>query len=218
MRRIKILIPILLVCLCIESRAETPKSKTIRESRSESPKPFIGFGTINGTRVNARAKATTLSTVVFQFNKNKPVNIVEEINIANPKDGEPHLWLRVQVPEDISAWVHADFIAAPFIKKVQDAKGQPVIFNCAKVKANLLNVRSGPGQHFPILGKLPSASTVHLTGQRKEKWAELFAPANTTVYVAARFVTRKDKVQMTDLLLIGPTPEFDEMFPDQRFK
>ena len=212
------LIPIVLVCLCIDIRAGTPKCEIIRELGGVSAKPFIGCGTINGTRVNARAKATTLSAVVFQFNKNKPVNIVEEINIANPKDGEPRKWLRVQVPEDISAWVHADFIAAPFIKIVQDTKGQPVIFNCAKVKANLLNVRSGPGQYFPILGKLPSASTVHLTGQRKEKWAELFAPANTTVYVAAQFVTRKDKVQMGNLLLIGPTPEFDEMFPDQRFK
>ena len=212
------LIPIVLVCLCIESRGGTPKCEIIRELGGVSANPFIGFGTINGTHVNARAKATTLSTVVFQFNKNKPVNIVEEINIANPKNGAPRKWLRVQVPEDTSAWVHADFIAIPFIKKVQDANGQPVIFNYAKVKANLLNVRSGPGQHFPILGKLPSASTVHLTGQRKGKWAELFAPANTTVYVAAQFVTRKDKMQMMNLLLIGPTPEFDEMFPDQRFK
>jgi len=46
-------------------------------------KPFIGVGTINGKRVSARGKATIFSALVFQFNKNEPVNIVEEININN---------------------------------------------------------------------------------------------------------------------------------------
>ena len=215
----------MLVCLCIESRAETPKSKTIRESGSESTQPIIGYGTINGTRVNARGKATIFSAVIFQFSKNESVNLVEEINIANPKNGEPHKWMRVQVPVDVGVWVHADFLGDPFKKTTQNADGQPVVFSYAKVKANLLNVRGGAGGQFPILGKLANESTVHLSGIRNEKWVELFAPVNTTVYVAAQFVTRKDKKDVihkgkaeTNLLLIGPTPEFDEMFPDQRFK
>ena len=153
--------------------------------------PFIGFGIINGTRVSARGKATIFSAMVFQFNKNEPVNIVEEINIANPKAGEPRKWLRVQVPADAGVWVHADFLSAPFKKNAQDANGQPVVFTYAKVKANLLNVRGGAGEHFPILGKLPAGATVQVSGRRNEKWVELYAPANVTVFVAAQFVTLK---------------------------
>jgi len=153
--------------------------------------PFVGFGNINGTRVSARGKATIFSALVFQFNKNEPVNIVEEINIANPKAGEPRKWLRVQVPADAGVWVHADFLGAPFKKNARDANGQPVMFTYAKVKANLLNVRGGAGEHFPILGKLAAGSTVQISGRRNEKWVELYAPANATVYVASQFVTRK---------------------------
>ena len=154
-------------------------------------KPFIGVGTINGMRVSARGKATIFSALVFQFNKNEPVNIVEEININNPKAGEPRKWLRVQVPADAGVWVHADFLSTPFKKNAQDANGQPVVFTYAKVKANMLNVRGGAGEHFPIIGKHAAGAEVQISGRRNEKWVELFAPANTTVYVAAQFVTRK---------------------------
>ena len=142
-------------------------------------------------RVSARGKATIFSALVFQFNKNEPVNIVEEINIANPKAGEPRKWLRVQVPADAGVWVHTDFLSVPFKKNAQDANGQPVVFTYAKVKANLLNVRGGAGEHFPILGKLAAGATVQISGRRNEKWVELYAPANATVYVASQFVTRK---------------------------
>ncbi len=153
--------------------------------------PFIGSGTINAARVSARGKPTIFSSLVFRFNKNEPVNIVKEINIANPKAGEPRKWLQVQVPADAGVWVHADFLSAPFKKTIRDANGQPVESTFARVKANLLNVRGGAGDRFPILGKLSAGATVHLSGQRKEKWVELFAPANTTVYVASQFVLRK---------------------------
>ena len=234
----KRLIHIMLMCLCIGSHAETPKCEIIRELGGISAKPFIGFGAINGTRVNARGKATIFSAVIFKYSKNESVNIVEEINIATPKDGDPRKWMRVQVPADAGVWVHTDFLGEPFKKTTQNANGKPVVFSYAKVKANSLNVRGGAGGQFPILGKLANGATVHLSGRRNEKWAELFAPANTTVYVAAQFVTRKDKEYFTPpvvpsvptatkpqslppetgLLWIGPTPEFYEMFPDLRSK
>ncbi len=179
----------------VKATAEAAKANSLvpqpYEKRGPQGEPFIGFGIINGSRVSARGKATLFSALVFQFNKNEPVNIVEEINIANPKAGEPRKWLRVQVPGDAGVWVHADFLNAPFKKNGQDANGQSVVFTYAKVKANLLNVRGGAGEHFPILGKLPAGATVQVSGRRNEKWVELYAPANTTVFVAAHLVTRK---------------------------
>ncbi len=54
--------------------------------------PSIGLGIVRGTKVSARGKATIFSALVFQFNQNEPLNILEEITIANPKAGEPRRW------------------------------------------------------------------------------------------------------------------------------
>jgi len=85
--------------------------------------PSIGVGLVNGTRVSARGRATIFSSLVFQFNKNEPVNILEEINVAAPKAGEPRKWFRVQVPADAGLWAHSDFLEAANILNGVDAAG-----------------------------------------------------------------------------------------------
>ncbi len=72
-----------------------------------------------------------------------------------------------------------------------NGQGQRVKLNVAAVKANLLNVRGGSGEEFPILSKLPQGAQVVLTGASKAKWREVLAPQNASVYVAAQFVTRQ---------------------------
>jgi hypothetical protein len=146
---------------------------------------------VRGTKVSARGKATIFSALVFQFNKNESVNILEEINIANPKAGEPRRWYRVQVPPDAGLWVHSDYLNPATTAAGVNGQGTPVKLNVAVVKANLLNVRGGAGEEFPILSKLPTGAQVVLTGASKAKWREVLAPQNASVYVAAQFVTRQ---------------------------
>ncbi|MEE2813587.1 MAG: hypothetical protein VX945_03750, partial [Verrucomicrobiota bacterium] len=153
--------------------------------------PSIGLGTVRGTKVSARGKATIFSALVFQFNKNESVNILEEINIANPKAGEPRRWYRVQVPRDAGLWVHSDYLNPATTAPGVNGQGKPVKLNVAVVKANLLNVRGGAGEEFPILSKLPAGAQIVLTGASKAKWREVLAPQNASVYVAAQFVTRQ---------------------------
>ena len=112
---------------------------------------------MNGTRVSARGRATIFSSLVFQFNKDEPVNILEEINIAAPKAGEPRKWYRVQVPADAGLWVHSDFLEAANILNGVDAAGKPVKLNVSSVRANNLNVRGGAGEQFPSSPKCPAA-------------------------------------------------------------
>ena len=153
--------------------------------------PSIGLGIVKGTKVSARGKATIFSALVFQFNQNEPLNILEEITIANPKAGEPRKWYRVQVPSDAGLWVHSNYLNPATTIDGVNGQGQRVKLNVAAVKANLLNVRGGSGEEFPILSKLPQGAQVVLTGASKAKWREVLAPQNASVYVAAQFVTRQ---------------------------
>ena len=153
--------------------------------------PSIGVGLVNGTRVSARGRATIFSSLVFQFNKNEPVNILEEINVAAPKAGEPRKWFRVQVPADAGLWAHSDFLEAANILNGVDAAGKPVTLNVSTVRATSLNVRGGAGEQFPVLSKMPRGSQLVLTGASKGKWMEVLAPQNASVFVASQFVTRQ---------------------------
>ncbi len=153
--------------------------------------PSIGLGIVRGTKVSARGKATIFSALVFQFNQNEPLNILEEIAIANPKAGEPRRWYRVQVPSDAGLWVHSDYLNPATTIDGVNGQGKPIKLNVAAVKANLLNVRGGSGEEFPILSKLPQGAQVVLTGASKAKWREVLAPKNASVYVAAQFITRQ---------------------------
>ena len=165
---------------------------------------------MNGTRVSARGRATIFSSLVFQFNKNEPVNILEEINIAAPKAGEPRKWYRVQVPADAGLWVHSDFLEAANILNGVDAAGKPVKLNISSVRATNLNVRGGAGEQFPVLAKMPRGSQLVLTGASKGKWMEVLAPQNASVFVAARFVTRQQAsvgvVEVPPVPAVTPTP------------
>ena len=163
---------------------------------------------VNGTRVSARGRATIFSSLVFQFNKNEPVNILEEINVAAPKAGEPRKWFRVQVPADAGLWVHSDFLEAANILNGVDAAGKPVTLNVSTVRATSLNVRGGAGEQFPVLSKMPRGSQLVLTGASKGKWMEVLAPQNASVFVAAQFVTRQQaNVGVVDCLLYtSPSP------------
>jgi len=170
--------------------ATTPAPAVANPVNEPRADPFIGAGTINGVHVSARGKATIFSSLVFQFTKNEPVNIFEEILLKKPKASEPRIWLRVQMPQDTGVWVHGQFLSAPFTQNIINAQGQAVPVKYAQVTANRLNIRGHAGENHPVLGRLEKGATVRLSTNKKGKWVELFAPANASVYVAAQFVTR----------------------------
>ena len=188
----------------------TPAPATAAAPVQPVSDPSIGVGLVNGTRVSARGRATIFSSLVFQFNKNEPVNILEEINIAAPKAGEPRKWYRVQVPADAGLWVHSDFLEAANILNGVDAAGKPVKLNVSSVRATNLNVRGGAGEQFPVLAKMPRGSQLVLTGASKGKWMEVLAPQNASVFVAAQFVTRQQAsvgvVEVPPVPAVTPTP------------
>jgi len=163
--------------------------QTSRPQPVEKEDVIIGIGSINGTRVSARGKPTIFSQLVFQFNKGEQVKILENITIASPKVGEPRKWLRVQVPSDCGLWVDARYLGViigtvnlkPRVHRTETLQ--------ANVEAQQLEILGGAGENFPVLGILKHGDTVHLSGQTKNHWAEIYAPKCTSIYVPAYFIT-----------------------------
>ncbi len=132
-------------------------------------------GIIKSTRVNARGKPSAFSEQIFQFDKGEQVIVLEELIVDKPKAGDSKVWFRVPIPIDVPVWVNSKFV---------DLKTKVVT-------ANELNVRSGPGENFPVLGRLPRGAAI-LTiepAKKSQDWVQIHAMQGLSAFVAAEFVT-----------------------------
>lgn len=141
--------------------------------------------TVLGDRVNIRNAATTESDVVSQANYGQTLQAVsfkEE-------------WVEVLPPENSGAWVYS-----------------PLLFEDKEVRAPVLNVRSGPGTQFFILGELKRGDPVKVL-ESLEEWRKIEVPASVTFWISRNFVqvppsavqpepTPKPKLVIT----VKPTP------------
>ncbi len=119
-------------------------------------------------RVNVRGQANAKSEVITQLHKGEAVNVLEEIAVKNPRKGDPAAWARIQLPANTPVWVYAPYV---------EAAGKTV--NIKRV-----NIRSGPGENFSIIGRLERGTTVKEI-RTVEHWMEIESPTNTFAFVAA---------------------------------
>ncbi|WFB36901.1 SH3 domain-containing protein [Kiritimatiellota bacterium B12222] len=116
--------------------------------------------TVLGDRVNLRNANTNDSEVVGQANYGDKLQAVA-------MDGD---WVEVLPPEDIAVWVYS-----------------PLLFEDQEVRAPELNMRSGPGTQFIILGSLKRGDKVTVI-QEMEEWRKVEAPESLTVWISRKFV------------------------------
>ncbi|HSH96200.1 MAG TPA: SH3 domain-containing protein [Roseimicrobium sp.] len=126
---------------------------------------------VKGDRVNVRGQATVNSEVVTQLRKDEKITILGEINVEKPKPGEPAKWLKISVPTNTPVWVNTAFLT-----------NHTVI-------PKLLNVRSGPGEHFSVIARLEKEATVQEI-RVVDNWMEIVAPTNASAFVAADLIDR----------------------------
>ena len=177
----------------VPTQSPTPSPVATQKTIATAPQlpPGTWIGSITGDKVNARGRATVFSYPVFSFNKNEPVLVLGEVTLPTPKAGDPRKWLRVQVPANVALFVHKNYIINIRSMQVPGPKGQPVNIKVGDVKATQLNVRAGPNEKFPKLGRIPKGTTVQLTDRPAQgNWMEILAPETTEVFVAAQFVTK----------------------------
>jgi uncharacterized protein YgiM (DUF1202 family) len=134
-----------------------------------NPEPGIS----KQNNVNVRGQAAINSEVVTHLQKNQPITLLEEITVKKPKQDEPARWYRIALPADVGVWVHSSFVDP----------------NTKTVKATRLNMRSGPGENYSVLGRIDQGAVVNPI-DAKGAWMKIQAPTNAYAFVAAHLVEK----------------------------
>lgn len=127
---------------------------------------------VKAPRVNVRGQPTTGSEVVTQLKQGEKITVLEEIVHPKPAKDEPAKWLRIALPSNTPVWVSTHFLTN------------------GTVAVPRLNVRSGPGENFSVIGRVPKGTAVKEL-RRNGDWLEIEAPGSTFAYIAADLVVRQ---------------------------
>lgn len=110
-------------------------------------------------RVNLRARPMDGAEVVGQVNQG------EQLAVVNLQGD----WVEVQAPTNLGVWVKGEFIKD------------------GVVKADKVNVRSGPGVSYRAVGVLRSGTAVQVREQRGD-WTSVVPPEGVTAWIRKEFL------------------------------
>jgi uncharacterized protein YraI len=127
---------------------------------------------VKAPRINVRGQPTTGSEIVTQLKQGEKITVLEEIIHPKPGKDEPAKWLRIALPSNTPVWVSTQFLTN------------------GTVAVPRLNIRSGPGENFSVIGRVPKGTAVKEL-RRNGDWLEIEAPASTFAYIAADLVIRQ---------------------------
>ncbi|MDA7915622.1 SH3 domain-containing protein [Verrucomicrobia bacterium] len=125
---------------------------------------------VTADRVNVRARPSTGSEVITQLRNGESVVFVEEV----PSVGGLR-WAKIQLPDNTPVWLSAEFI---------DPVDKAVI-------PQRLNVRSGPGANFNVVGQLIYGETVKEI-RTVQGWMEIASPQGSYAFLAAKYLSNYD--------------------------
>jgi SH3-like domain-containing protein len=146
-----------------KKKAPAPELKTV---------PLVaGPATVVASNVNVRGQARLKSEVVTRITKGQTVTVLEEIVRNNSGPEEPSAWAKIALPPGAHVWINTAFI---------DAGNQTV-------KPKKLNLRSGPGENYSVIGLLHSGDAVK-TITTKGDWREIEAPTSAYAFMAAQYL------------------------------
>lgn len=157
---------------------EKPKSAPAKKAdpapkQAAAEKPIVlvpGNATVSGNNVNVRGKAGYKGEVFTKLNNGDAVTVIEQVILPKPKKGEPAQWAKIGFPTNAHVWVHSAYIDAN-----------------KTVKPRKLNIRTGPGENYSIVGTLEQGAAVKEVAV-KENWLSIEAPAGAYAFVAASYL------------------------------
>lgn len=176
---------------------KTPPKKTVAKKKAAMPElrtvPLVpGPAVVDASNVNVRGQAKLKSEVVTRVTKGQTVTVIEEIVRNNSGPDEPSAWAKIVLPPSAHVWVNTMYI---------DASNQTV-------KPKRLNLRSGPGENYSVIGRLQRGDTVKpLT--TKGDWTEIEPPSVAYAFMAAQFLKQEAPAAPTPT----PTPTPTEPTP-----
>src|SRR5262245_49421339 len=152
--------------------SKAKKSSASKSAPAELALPLTpGPAVVRQENVNVRAQAAISSEVVAKLHRNEQVNVLEEVTLKKPKVDEPAKWAKISLPTNSAVWINAHFIDA----------------NDKSVKASKLNLRSGPGENYSVIGRVDKGAKIQEI-EAKGDWLKIEAPANAYAFVAAHLL------------------------------
>ena len=125
-----------------------------------------GAAAIVGKNVNVRGKASFTGEVITKLQNGEPVTVIEQVILSKPKAGEPVPMGEDRVPcHRAHVWVHSSYLNAD-----------------KTVKPKKLNIRTGAGENYSVVGTLEQGTTVKEVST-KGNWTEIQAPADAYAFV-----------------------------------
>jgi uncharacterized protein YgiM (DUF1202 family) len=141
---------------------------------AEAPAIFSpGAAKAVGKNINVRGRAGFIGEVVGKLQDGETVTVIEQVILSKPKAGEPAQWVKIGYPAGAHVWVHSSYLNAD-----------------NTVKPRRLNVRTGAGENFSIVGTLDQNTPVKVVST-KGNWTQIEAPAGAFAFVAARFLQQE---------------------------
>jgi len=181
----------------LTSQTAPATSETAPAIGTESAEIQPGPAVIVGRNVNIRAQATIHSEVVTQLQDGDPVTVEEVILRTENKDKDPARWAKISYPASASVWVHSLYVDSA----------------TKTVKPKKLNVRSGPGENYTIVGSLKAGDAVTATGSKGD-WIAIEPPTGATAFVAAKLLHQVIASPSTTLAATNETFTPTEVAPE----
>ncbi len=148
-----------------EKKAATAPSELVSDA------PLTPGPAVVKQNINVRGQPAITSEVVTRLKKGDRVTVLEEITLAHPKTDDPGKWAKIALPANGGVWVSTHFI---------DAASKTVV-------PKRLNLRSGPGENYSVLGRIEKGTVVKEI-ETKGDWIKIEAPDGTYAFVAAHFL------------------------------
>ncbi len=141
--------------------------------------------------VNVRGQPKLKSEVLTRLTNEEPVTVIEEIVRNNSGPEEPSAWAKIVLPAGAHTWINTSFIDS----------------TTKTIKPKKLNIRSGPGENFSVIGQLKKGDTIQEI-TTKGDWTEIEPPATAYGFVAAQYLRQggaAPEITSTPPAVIAPT-------------
>lgn len=154
-----------------------PKKKRVVKKINEPAVTLVpGPATVTPPNLNVRGQAGLKGEVIAHLKKGDTVTVLSQINLdkhALDKHAldEPAQWAEILLPADVKVWVYSHYVDAA----------------TKTITANRLNMRSGPGENFSVLGTLEKGQSINEIS-KKGNWIEIQPPATAFGFVAAMYL------------------------------
>ena len=164
----------------VEKKAPATTAKKAAEPEKPAAAISAGPAVAKEKNVNVRGQAAINSEIVTHLKRGDLVTVLDEVALKKAKTDEPAKWAKIALPAGSVVWVNTAFIK-PDTKAVIPKR---------------LNVRSGPGENYSVLGRIDRGTVVKEV-ETKGEWMKIEAPTNSYAFVAAHLLS-------TDPADLGP--------------